>query len=284
MIDDADLLARQFEQQRDRLRALAFRILGSTGEAEDAVQEAWLRLSRTDAAEVENLPGWLTTVTGRICLNMLSSRKTRREDPLADHEPPAVVGPEHDVLLGDSIGAALLVVLDTLSPPERLAFVLHDLFGMPFDEIAPILGKTAPAARQLASRARRRVRGVEEVEVDRDRQRQVVEAFLNASRAGEFAELLALLDPDVVLRADGAAALMGATAEVRGAGAVAETFCGRAKAALLTLVDGNAGAVWSTGGTPRMVFDFTVTDGRITAIEMLADPSLLAELDLRPLH
>jgi RNA polymerase sigma factor (sigma-70 family) len=283
MTDDAELLARHFEQQRDRLRALAFRILGSTAEAEDAVQEAWLRLSRTDATEVENLPGWLTTVTGRICLNMLSSRKTRREDPLTDHEPPAVAGPEHDVLLGDSIGAALLVVLDTLSPPERLAFVLHDLFGMPFDEIAPILGKSTAATRQLASRARRRVRGVEEVEVDRDRQRQVVEAFLNASRAGEFAELLALLDPDVVLRADGAAALMGATAEVRGAGDVAETFCGRAKAALLTLIDGNAGAVWSAGGAPRMVFDFTVTDGRITAIDMLADPGLLAELDLQPL-
>ncbi|MBU3067579.1 sigma-70 family RNA polymerase sigma factor [Nocardia sp. NEAU-G5] len=283
MTNDADLLARHFEQQRDRLRALAFRILGSTAEAEDAVQEAWLRLSRTDAAEVENLAGWLTTVTGRICLNMLSSRKTRREDPLIDHEPPAVAGPENDVLLGDSIGAALLVVLDTLTPPERLAFVLHDLFGMPFDEIAPILGKSTAATRQLASRARRRVRGVEEVEVDRDRQRQVVEAFLNASRAGEFAELLALLDPDVVLRADGAAALMGATAEVRGAGDVAETFCGRAKAALLTLIDGNAGAVWSAGGAPRMVFDFTVTDGRITAIDMLADPDLLADLDLQPL-
>ncbi|MGF6880956.1 RNA polymerase sigma factor (sigma-70 family) [Nocardia sp. GAS34] len=283
MTNDADLLARHFEQQRDRLRALAFRILGSTAEAEDAVQEAWLRLSRTDATEVENLAGWLTTVTGRICLNMLSSRKTRREDPLIDHEPPAVAGPENDVLLGDSIGAALLVVLDTLSPPERLAFVLHDLFGMPFDEIAPILGKSTAATRQLASRARRRVRGVEEVEVDRDRQRQVVEAFLNASRAGEFAELLALLDPDVVLRADGAAALMGATAEVRGAGDVAETFCGRAKAALLTLIDGNAGAVWSAGGAPRMVFDFTVTDGRITAIDMLADPDLLADLDLQPL-
>ncbi|MEV6769751.1 sigma-70 family RNA polymerase sigma factor [Nocardia sp. NPDC051030] len=278
---DLDLVARQFEQQRGRLQAVAHRMLGSAVEAEDAVQEAWLRLSRSETAEIDNLAAWLTTVVARVCLNMLQSRSTRREDPLDGHDAPdAVFDPEQEVLLGDSIGAALLVVLDTLTPTERLAFVLHDMFAVPFDDIAPILGKTPAAARQLASRARRRVRGVEEVSADRDRQQQVVEAFLAASRAGEFAALLELLDPDVVLRADAMAITVGADSEVRGRDAVAKTFAGRAKAAQLALIDGRAGLVWGPGGTPRVVFAFAVTAGRITGIELLADPEMLAGLEL----
>ncbi|GAB0108605.1 sigma-70 family RNA polymerase sigma factor [Nocardia sp. JMUB6875] len=282
--DDLNLVALEFEVQRGRLQALAQRMLGSAAEAEDAVQEAWLRLSRSETAEIDNLAGWLTTVVSRVCLNMLQSRGTRREDALEDYDAPeAAIGPEQEALLGDSIGAALLVVLDTLSPTERLAFVLHDMFAVPFEDIAPILGKTPAAARQLASRGRRRVRGIDEITIDRERQQEVVTAFLAASRSGDFAALLELLDPDVVVRADAIGIAMGADAEVRGAQAVANTFAGRARAARPVLVDGLAGLVWMTAGTPRMVFDFTVVDGRIAGIEMLADPILLAELDLEPL-
>ncbi|WP_067822829.1 sigma-70 family RNA polymerase sigma factor [Nocardia inohanensis] len=276
---DLDLVAREFEAQRGRLRALAQRMLGSSGEAEDAVQEAWVRLSRSEAGEIDNLAGWLTTVVARVCLNMLQSRSVRREDPLDEFDAPEpALDPEQQALLGDSIGAALLVVLDTLPPTERLAFVLHDMFAVPFDDIAPILGKSPAATRQLASRGRRRVRGVSEVAADRDRQRRVVDAFLTASREGDFAALLELLDPDVVLRSDATAIATGSAPEAIGARAVAETFAGRAQQARLALVDGLAGLVWAPGGTPRVVFDFTVTGGRVTGIELLADPELLAGL------
>ncbi|MFB7718102.1 sigma-70 family RNA polymerase sigma factor [Nocardia sp. NPDC056100] len=280
---DEIFLARRFEEYRTHLLAVAYRILGSGSEADDALQEAWLRLSRSDAEEIENLGAWLTTVVARVCLTMLHSRKTRREEPLDDHEPEELVaGPEHEAVLGDSIGLALLVVLDELSPPERLSFVLHDMFAVPFDEIAPIVGKTPTAARQLASRARRKVQGARAV-ADRDRQREVVHAFLAASRGGDFAALLTLLDPEVVLRVDAAAVATGASTAF-GARAVAETFSGRAKAAELALVDGRAGLVWVVGGTPRVVFDFTVSNGRIVAIDLLADTNTidLMELQLQP--
>ncbi|MFI6165679.1 sigma-70 family RNA polymerase sigma factor [Nocardia sp. NPDC051052] len=276
---DENFLAARFEQQRTHLLGVAYRILGTGAEADDAVQEAWLRLSRSNADEIDNLGGWLTTVVARICLNMLQSRKVRREEPLADLEPAELVtGPEHEAMLGDSIGLALLVVLDTLTPAERLAFVLHDMFAVPFDELAPIVGRTPAAARQLASRARRRVQGARAA-ADRDRQREVVGAFLAASRGGDFGALLTLLDPEVVLRVDAAAMATGATGAL-GADAVAKTFSGRAQGARLALIDGRAGAVWSVGGTPRVVFDFTVSDGRIVAIDLLADPGTLDQLEL----
>ncbi|MFI6044389.1 sigma-70 family RNA polymerase sigma factor [Nocardia sp. NPDC051321] len=276
---DENFLAARFEHQRTHLLGVAYRILGTGTEADDAVQEAWLRLSRSNADEIDNLGGWLTTVVARICLNMLQSRKVRREEPLADLEPAELVtGPEHEAVLGDSIGLALLVVLDTLTPAERLAFVLHDMFAVPFDELAPIVGRTPAAARQLASRARRRVQGARAA-ADRDRQREVVDAFLAASRGGDFGALLTLLDPEVVLRVDAAAMATGATGAL-GAAAVAKTFAGRAQGARLALIDGRAGAVWSVGGTPRVVFDVTVSDGRIVAIDLLADPDTLDQLEL----
>jgi RNA polymerase sigma factor (sigma-70 family) len=276
-----DLLAERFEADRARLRAVAYRMLGSAHEADDAVQEAWLRLRRAGGDGVGNLGGWLTTVVARICLDMLRSRASRREDPLNEApEPVAETGPEDDVLLADSVGLALLVVLDTLAPAQRLAFVLHDLFAVPFEEIAPIVGTSPAGARQLASRARRRVRGAE-TEPNRTRQREVVEAFLAASRNGDFATLLALLDPDAVVRADAAAVAMGAAPEARGAHAVAETFAGRATGARLAVVDGRPGAVWSAGGTPKVAFAFTVEDGRVTAIDLLADPERLREVSAR---
>ncbi|MGI5401986.1 sigma-70 family RNA polymerase sigma factor [Streptomyces sp. CA-135486] len=288
-MDENEFLAERFEQHRARLRAVAYRMLGSTGEAEDAVQEAWLRLSRSDSSDVENLGGWLTTVVARVSLNMLRSRETRREDPWdADRPEPAVgsqdtVDPEHQAVLADSVGLALVVVLDTLTPAERLAFVLHDMFAVPFDEIAPIVERSTAATRQLASRARRRVQGAPAApETDVSRQREVVEAFLAASRGGEFEALLALLDPDVVLRADSAAVLSGA-AGARGAAAVADTFAGRAKAAQPALINGAAGLVWAPGGQPRVVFGFTIRQGRIAEIDILADPEQLALLDLEVL-
>jgi RNA polymerase sigma factor (sigma-70 family) len=281
-VDEHEWLAERFEAQRTHLQAVAYRMLGSFGDADDAVQEAWLRLSRSDTSGVENLAGWLTTVVGRVCLDMLRSRKSRREDPLDEHapEPIADIDPEHEALQADSVGLALLVVLDTLTPAERLAFVLHDMFAVPFDEIAAIVGRSPDAAKQLASRARRRVQGVKaQPEADLMRRREVVAAFLAASRNGEFDTLVALLDPDAVLRADRAAADAGAT-EARGALAVAGAFSGRARAARLALIDGAAGAVWAPGGQPRVVFAFTVTDGAIVEIELLADPTRLSELDL----
>jgi len=284
---DEQFLADRFEAQRGHLRAVAYRMLGSLSEADDAVQEAWLRLSRSDTSEVANLGGWLTTVVARVCLNMLQSRRSRREEPLDGHAPDPVASrgnesdPEQQALLADSVGLALLVVLDALTPAERLAFVLHDMFAVPFEEIAPIVERTPAATRQLASRARRRVQGKDTVpETDPGRQRQVVEAFLAASRGGDFDALLAILDPDVVLRADNAAVRMGASGEVRGARAVAGTFSGRAQAARLALVNGAPAAVWAVDGKPRMVFTFTIIQGGIVAIDMVADREHLSELDL----
>ncbi len=281
-----DGLAQQFEQHRTHLRAVAYRMLGSRSEADDAVQEAWLRLSRSDSGGVENLRGWLTTVVARVCLAMLRSRKSQREEPLGAHvpEPIASGDPEHAALLADSVGLALLVVLEALAPPERVAFVLHDMFDLSFDEIAPIVGRTPAAARQLASRARRRVQGATAPDADRTRQRALVDAFLAASRDGDFEALLAVLDPDVVLRADAATVQMGAAAEVRGAAAVAETFKGRAQAAQPALVNGAAGLVWVAGGRPRVVFTFTTAGGKIVAIDLVADPDRLGRIDLEVLN
>jgi RNA polymerase sigma factor (sigma-70 family) len=286
-MDHHDWLAERFQAHRAHLRAVAYRLLGSPSEADDAVQEAWLRLDRADPAGIHNLGGWLTTVVARVCLDLLRARSARREQPLGAHLPdPTVdardgVDPEREALLADSIGPALLVVLDTLAPAERVAFVLHDLFAVPFDDIAPIVGRSATAARQLASRARRRVQGAAAVpEADLARQRVVVEAFLAAARGGDFEGLLAVLDPEVVVRADRAAARAGATREVRGAAAVADTFSGRARLARPALVDGAAGAVWAPGGRPRVVFGFTIRGGRIVAIDILADPERLRRLDL----
>ncbi len=282
-----DWLAEQFEANRTHLRAVAYRMLGSLSEADDAVQESWLHLSRSGTSGVENLGGWLTTVVARVCLDMLRSRRSRREEPVAAHLPDPVEGrvdgidPEHEALLADSVGPALLVVLEMLAPAERLAFVLHDLVAVPFDEIAPIVGRSPAAARQLASRARRRVQGAATVpDADLTRQREVVDAFLAASRGGDFDSLLTLLDPDVVLRADHAAEQLGASREVRGAPAVAGTFSGRARVAQLALVNGAAGAVLASGGRPRVVFGFTLTRGKIVEIHLVAELARLAELDL----
>jgi RNA polymerase sigma-70 factor, ECF subfamily len=337
-----DVLAQRFEDSRPHLAAVAYRMLGSRAEADDAVQEAWLRLARSDVDGVDNLRGWLTTVVSRVCLDMLRSRTSRREDPLTDDERVAPeAGPEGEAVLADSVGAALLVVLDTLPPAERLAFVLHDLFAMPFDEIGTVLGRSSAAARQLASRARRRVQGVGADEPDPDvagggvgsggraaddgrvaggaaaparaggaargaaggvvdpaaagggaagvtpdpagRRREVVTAFLTASRGGDFTALLELLDPEAVVLADAAAVIAGAEAEVRGAAAVAATFVGRAKAARLALLDGEPGLIWTHRGEVRMAFAFTVLDGRVAGIELIADPTRIAAMGVEPL-
>ena len=285
-----ELLAERFEANRAHLRTVAYRMLGSMAEADDAVQEAWLRLSRSGATEVQNLGGWLTTIVARVCLDMLRSRKSRREEPLGGDSLEPIVSrgdgsdPEHEALLADSVGLAMLVVLETLAPAERVAFVLHDMFDLPFDEIARIVGRSPEAARQLASRARRRVQGTDaKSAADATRQRVIVDAFLAASRGGDFAALLALLDPDVVLRADREAVRVGATELVRGAVAVAETFSGRARTAQPALVDGAAGLVWAPGGRPRVVFGFTIANGKIVEIEMLADPERLSGFELEML-
>jgi RNA polymerase sigma factor (sigma-70 family) len=286
-MDRDDWLVERFEENRTHLRAVAYRMLGSISEADDAVQEAWLRLSRSDTREIENLAGWLTTVVARVSLDMLRSRTSRREEPL--DEPPTgtsvgdkgSIDPEGQAMLADSVGLALLVVLETLAPAERLAFVLHDLFAVPFDEIAPIVGRTPSAARQLASRARRRVQGATtNADAEVSPRREVVAAFLAASRNGDFDALLVMLDPDVVLRADPAAVLSGASAEVVGAAGVAGTFSGRAQAARLALIDGAPGAVWVSGGRTRMVFSFTIRGIKIVRIDLLADPARLGRLDL----
>jgi RNA polymerase sigma factor (sigma-70 family) len=284
-----DYLASQFEANRPRLRAVAYRMLGSVSEADDALQESWLRLSRADSSAVENLGAWLTTVLARVCLDMLRSRKSRREEPLGPHVPEPIVSrgdevdPEHEALLADSVGLALLVVLETLTPPERLAFVLHDMFGVPFDEIAPVVDRSPAAARQLASRARRRVRGAAPApDVDLARQREVVDAFLAAARGGDFDALLVVLDPDVVLRVD-RGHLPGASREVKGAAAVAEqalTFARLAPFARPALVNGAAGFVVAPRGRPVAVAGFTVANGVVVEIDLLADTERLAELDL----
>jgi RNA polymerase sigma factor (sigma-70 family) len=282
-----DWLVDQFEAYRNHLRAVAYRMLGSQAEADDAVQEAWVRLNRSDAGEIENLGGWLTTVVGRVSLDMLRSRASRREEPagseLPDHIEPTAAGadPEHEALLADTVGSALLVVLDTLSPAERLAFVLHDMFAVPFDEIGAIVGRSPNATKQLASRARRKVRGSGPApEADPSRHRAVVDAFLAASRKGDFDALLALLDPDVVILADATAVEMGSPEETRGATAVAGTFSGRALAAQAALVDGAVGIVWAVAGRPKVVWDFTIEDGKVVHIDMLAAPDSLDRLDL----
>jgi RNA polymerase sigma-70 factor (ECF subfamily) len=290
-MNKTDWLAERFEADRTRLRAVAYRMLGSLSEADDAVQEAWLRLSRTDASEVENLGGWLTTVVARLCLDMLRARESRREVPLGVHVPDPIVSreagsdPEHEALLGEAVGLALLVVLETLAPAERLAFVLHDMFAVPFNEIAAIVGRSPTAVRQLASRARRRVRGAApDSDGDLTRQREVVDAFLAAVRAGDFDALLAVLDPDVVVRADRGAVPPGASREVRGAKAVAEQaliFSRLVESAQPVLVNGAAGIVsWLPGGRPFSVLGFTVRRGKVVEIDVLADPSRLAQLDL----
>lgn len=286
-MNERDSLAGRFEENRPHLRAVAYRMLGSPSAADDAVQEAWLRLSRSDSGGIENLRGWLTTVVAHVCLDTLRSRESRREDPLEAHEPERIVSradqtdPESEALLADSVGVALLVVLETLTPAERVAFVLHDMFDLPFDEIAPIVRRSPEAARKLASRARHRVQGAPtNPELELTRKREVVDAFLAASRGGDLNALLAVLDPDVVLRADSAAVQTGASAEVRGAPAVAETFKGRAVAARPALVNGVAGAAWAPGGRPRVVFAFTITGGKIVAIDLVADPARLGEIDL----
>ncbi len=295
-MDEHDYLAERFEEHRTHLRAVAYRMLGSPTEADDAIQETWLRLSRSDTREVQNLTGWLTTVVGRVCLDMLRSRRSRREGPLEErlggvHGPEPIAGraeeetdPEHEALLADSVGVALLVVLETLSPAERLAFVLHDMFGVPFEEIGSILDRSPAATRQLASRARRRVRGADMIpDTDLTRQREAVDAFLVAARGGDFDALVAVLDPDVVLRSDGGVVRAGLSREVRGARGVAEqalTFSGLAPFARPALVNGAAGVLVAPGGKMYAIMGFTVARGRIVEIDVLADPARLGKLDL----
>ena len=284
-MNEHEWLAEQFEANRTRLQAVAYRMLSSLSEADDAVQEAWLHLSRSDTSGIENLGGWLTTVVARICLDMLRSRNSRREESLEAGVSESIesreegIDPEQEVLLADSVGLALLVVLDTLPPAERLAFVLHDIFAVPFDEIAPIVERSETAARQLASRARRRVRGAETAKpADLERQRAVVDAFLAASRTGNFEALLTVLDPDVVLRADDAAMALGAWSGVRGAQDMAKRFAG-VRGARLARMSGAVGAVWAPGGQTRVAFVFTITHDKIVAIDLVADPERLRQLD-----
>ena len=289
-ITEDQWLAERFEAQRGHLRGVAYRMLGSLSEADDAVQEAWIRLSRTDTSEVDNLRAWLTTVVARVCLNQLRSRRARREAPLeafvADPivTPAAGSDPEYEALLGDSIGLALLAVLETLTPPERVAFVLHDVFAVPFDDIAPIVGRTSQATRQLASRGRRRVQEAPVPEGDLDAQWAVVDAFLAASRDGDFERLLAVLDPDVVLRSDGGRGRPRLVSVVRGPTEVATNamlFRRLAATAARTLVNGSpGGVVWGPDSRPFAVLAFTVAGSRIVAVDVLADPDRLARLDL----
>lgn len=287
-MDEQEWLAETFEAHRSHLRAVAYRMLGSLNEADDAVQEAWLRLNRTDTSGVDNLGGWLTTVVGRVCLDLLRARRARREESLDTQLPePREHGetgtdPEQEALLADAVGLALLVVLERLAPAERLAFVLHDLFAVPFEEIAPIVGRSPSAARQLASRARRRVRGAATPrDADLARQREVVEAFLAAARGGNFDALLAVLDPEVVLRVDPAAVRPGAAREIHGAVAVAKrAVVGRARAARPALVNGVVGVVVAPRGRLLMVLGFTIRGGTIVAIDAVSDPAHLRQLDL----
>jgi RNA polymerase sigma-70 factor, ECF subfamily len=288
-VPQSDWLADRFEEHRQQLRAIGYRMLGSLSEADDAIQETWLRLSRSDASGIENLNGWLTTVLARVCLDMLRRRKLRSEEPLAARVPDPIVSnedkvdPEHELLLADSVGLALIVVLETLPPAERLAFVLHDMFDVSFDEIAPIVGRSAAAARQLASRGRRRVHGARPTpDVDLARQREVVDAFLAAARQNHFDALLAILDPDVVLRADRGALPPGASRAVRGARTVAEhtlAFWKVAGFARPALVNGTAGLVaFAPDGRPFSIIGFTVRLGKIVEIDVLADPDRLSRL------
>ncbi|MER5899554.1 RNA polymerase sigma factor SigJ [Streptomyces mirabilis] len=299
-MDDDELLehlADRFEEHRGRLRAVAYRMLGSLSEADDAVQEVWLKLGRTDVGEIRNLAGWLTTVVGRVCLDLLRTRAARREEPLDTYVPDPLVSPleridpEQEVLLADSVGLALLVVLETLEPAERLAFVLHDMFAVPFDDIAPVVGRSSAATRQLASRARRRVRGAAapEPELDPARQKLVLEAFLAASRAGDFEALVSVLHPDVVLRVDSGVLVGGAAASkvVHGATGVAQQalmFRQFAEFSRLALVNGAIGVVTAPEGRPLSVMGVTITDGRIAEMHILADPARLSDLTLPDLE
>ncbi|GGE92975.1 sigma-70 family RNA polymerase sigma factor [Mycetocola zhadangensis] len=286
-----DVLADAFESHRPRLRAVAYRMLGSLSEADDAVQETWLRLSRSDADAIENLGGWLTTVASRVCLNMLRARATRAEQPFPPHTPDPIVSrvdasdPEHEALLGDSVGLALLVVLDTLTPTERLAFVLHDIFAVPFGDVATILAVSEPAARQLASRARRRVGTAPMPDADPARQRAVVDAFFAASRRGDFAALLTLLDPDAVLRSDGGPDRVSLSRVLRGGRSIGEQaimFAQGAPFAQPAIVNGAAGVVVARNGQALSVMGFVVRADAIAAIDVLADPVRLSRLDLSP--
>ena len=290
-MDERDWLAQRFQEHRRRLAAVAYRMLGSTSEADDAVQEAWIRLSRSNAAEIDNLGGWLTTVVARVALNMLRARNTRREQPLDVHVPDPIIDaadgidPEHETLLADSVGLALLVVLETLTPAERLAFVLHDMFAVPFEEIAPIVERSPEATRQLASRARRRVRGAAPIpDADLIAQWEVVEAFLAAAREGDFNALLAVLDPDVVLRADGG--LTGLSQHVRGAETVARQALLWSRVDLTmrrALINGAAGVVTFLHGQPFSIAAVTIRNGKIVEIDFLADPERMVQLDLTEL-
>jgi RNA polymerase sigma-70 factor (ECF subfamily) len=292
-VDEHGWLAERFEENRAHLRAVAYRMLGSLSEADDAVQEAWLRLARSDSRRIENLGGWLTTVVGRVCLDMLRSRRSRREEPVDPRVPDPIVSrenridPDHEALLADSVGLALLVVLETLAPAERLAFVLHDMFSVPFDEIAAIVGRSPTATRQLASRARRRVQGAAVPDTDLTHQREVVDAFFAAARDGDFDGLIAVLDPDTVLRSDGGVLRPGASVTVRGAQAVAAqalTFSRLHPFVRPALVNGTAGVVVAPSGRPFSVMAFTVRDGKIVEIDVLADPERLCKLDLTVLE
>jgi RNA polymerase sigma factor (sigma-70 family) len=289
-VDESEWLSERFEEHRPRLRSVAYRMLGSVSEADDALQDAWLRVSRADASRVENLGGWLTTIVARVCLNMLRSRERRREDPLDVHVPDPIISNErgvdveYEALLADSVGLALMVVLERLTPAERLAFVLHDMFGVPYDEIAAMLERSPSATRQLASRARRRVRGqATPPDPDLARQRKVVDAFFAAARDGDFDALVAVLDPDVVLRSDGGAGRPQMSLVIHGA----ENVAGQAMVASRlspyvrrALVNGAAGVVVVPRGQPVSVMAFTVAQGRIVAIDVLMDPERLRQLDL----
>ena len=286
-MDEKDWLADRFEEQRSRLWAVAYRMLGSLTEADDAVQDTWVRVSRAEMNEVENFGGWLTAIVARVCLNMLRSRNVRREEPLEVHLPDPVIrseeelGPEEEVLLADSVGLALLVLLDALAPAERLAFVLHDMFELPFEEIAPMVGRSPTAARQLASRARRRVKGADIPDPDLTRQRAVVDAFLLAARSGDFDDLVAILHPDVVLRVDFGPSRPGASRVVRGATAVArQARLGANPAALLhpALINGMAGVVITLDGQPHLVMAFTVAENRVVELDLIADPERVGRL------
>lgn len=289
-MNQSNWLAQRFEEHRGHLRGVAYRMLGSLSEADDAVQEAWLRLSRVEAETIQNLSGWLTTVVARVCLDMLRSRKSRGEEPLEESAATTVTDktagsdPEQEVLLADSVGVALLVVLDRLSPAERLAFVLHDIFAVPFEEIAAIAGRTPEAVRQLASRARRRVQGVDSAaSANLSGQREVVETFLSALRRGDFEGLLAVLDPDVVVRIDEAAARPGAPREIRGAQKWAQGAIAYSQAARFVqpaLVDGSVGLILAPGGKLSRVLRFTISNGKIVDAEIIGDPARLREIDL----
>jgi RNA polymerase sigma-70 factor (ECF subfamily) len=285
VVREDDRLAERFEAYRSEMRALAYRLLGSVAEADDAVQEAWIRFHRADTSSVENLGGWLATVVGRICLDLLRSRVARREEPFDVRRSDPVAGPhdspEQEALLADSIGLALLVVLDTLAPAERLAFVLHDMFAVPYEEIAPILDRTPAATKMLASRARRRVQVADSTpDLDPTRQHAVVSAFLAAARRGDFEGLVRLLDPDAVLTTDRMAVEVGGAEPVHGSAAVAEQLCRRAQAVRLALINGRTGAAWASDGRPRVVFTFTVTNGTISTVDIIADPAHIDRLDV----